>query len=73
LSDKLERTYRLVQAQEIRQRNGQHLSLYRFRHFLFQKYLYQQLDPVEQVYLREAVGLALERLYGEAAGEVAVQ
>lgn len=73
LSEKLERIHRLIMARGARQRNGQYLSTYRFRHFLFQKYLYQQLDPPEQVYLHQAVGLALERLYGEAAGEVAVQ
>lgn len=73
LSEALERTHRLVTAQGTWQRNGQHLSRYRFRHYLFQKYLYSRLDPAERVYLHEAVGLALERLYGEAAGELAVQ
>jgi DNA-binding SARP family transcriptional activator len=39
------------------------LSRYRFRHFLFQLYLYQHLDPVERAGLHEAVGCALETLY----------
>jgi predicted ATPase len=73
LSEKLERTHRLVTAQGVRQRNDQHLSLYRFRHFLFQRYLYHQLDLAERVYLHEAVGQSLERLYGEAVDEVALQ
>ncbi|MEW5960834.1 MAG: BTAD domain-containing putative transcriptional regulator, partial [Chloroflexota bacterium] len=73
LSDKLERTHRLVSAQGVRQRNGQHLSLYRFRHYLFQKYLYHHLDPAERVYLHEAVGTVLERLYGPEVEDVDIQ
>jgi predicted ATPase len=68
LSTNLERTQRLVHALGVRERNGRHLSQYRFCHCLFQKYLYSRLDPVERVYLHEAVGLALEKLYGESAG-----
>ncbi len=73
LSDTLGRKHRLVAAREIRQVNGQHLSLYRFRHILFQKYLYGQLDPAERVYLHQAVGAALETVYGEQTEEIAVQ
>jgi len=40
------------------------LSRYRFRHILFQVYLYQQLDPVERAQRHAAVGKALEDLYG---------
>jgi predicted ATPase len=43
--------------------DGQLLSRYRFRHTLFQKYLYGSLDEVELVYLHEQVGKALEDLY----------
>jgi ABC-type cobalamin/Fe3+-siderophores transport system ATPase subunit len=39
------------------------LSRYRFRHILFQAYLYQQLDPVERARRHAAVGAALEDLY----------
>jgi DNA-binding SARP family transcriptional activator/tetratricopeptide (TPR) repeat protein len=39
------------------------LSRYRFRHILFQFYLYQQLDPAERARRHAAVGLALEALY----------
>jgi len=52
---------------------AQRLSTYRFRHALFQQYLYGRLDPVERAALHEAVGLALEALHGETAGELAVQ
>ncbi len=44
------------------QQNTQ-LSRYRFRHILFQTYLYQQLDPVERSRRHAAVGFALEELY----------
>ena len=39
------------------------LSRYRFRHILFQVYLYQQLDPAERARRHAAVGFALEDLY----------
>jgi len=47
------------------------LSRYRFRHSLFQAYLYQQLDPVERAQRHAAVGLALEDLYVGQPGECA--
>ncbi len=71
LSATLGRKHRLVTAREIRQVAGQQLSLYRFRHILFQHYLYQQLDPAERVYLHRAVGTALESLYGAQTEEIA--
>jgi DNA-binding SARP family transcriptional activator/energy-coupling factor transporter ATP-binding protein EcfA2 len=39
------------------------LSRYRFRHILFQVYLYQQLDPTERARRHAAVGFALEDLH----------
>ena len=50
----------------------QRLSQYRFRHILIQRYLYDSLDEVERAHLHEDVGRALEGLYGEGAGEIAV-
>ena len=79
LSGELTRQHRLVAAQSFQrvgsQRpstgSGQRLSRYRFRHFLFQKYLYDHLDLVERARLHEAMGNLLEKLYRErvAAGE----
>ncbi len=73
LNHELERRHRLVSAQKVRQLgpDGQRLSRYRFRHRLFQKYLYRQLDPAKRAYLHQAVGTALEELYGERAVEIA--
>ncbi len=73
LSDMSGRGHRLVRAQGIRRTKGQRLSRYRFRHSLFQKYVYNGLDPAERAYLHEAAGNALESLYGEDTAEIAVQ
>ncbi len=69
LSAELDRRHRLVSAQGVLRADGRRLSLYRFRHILFQKYLYRSLDPVERVHLHEGVGTALEALY-EGTGEI---
>ena len=72
LSSELDKQHRLVRASGSQRVAGQRLSHYRFRHLLFQHYVYQSLDDVERTYLHEAVGLALEQLYGERATEVAL-
>ncbi len=74
LSETLDRQHRLVSAKGIRRLGNQPLSQYRFRHILFQKYLYSSLDPVERVYLHERVGTALEELHHDReTANVAVQ
>lgn len=64
---------RLVQGEGAREigagNQTRRLSRYRFRHILFQVYLYQQLDPVERARRHAAVGTALEDLYGAAPEE----
>jgi predicted ATPase len=72
LSGPLSKAQRLVQPQGVQRLNGRPLSHYRFRHGLFQRYLYHRLDPIERAHLHEAVGDALEALYRERAGELAV-
>jgi tetratricopeptide (TPR) repeat protein len=75
LSGELERQHRLVSALGVRRLEpaGQRLSLYRFQHNLFQKYLYNELDVAERTYLHEDVGNALEELYGDRVDEIVVQ
>jgi len=73
LSGELERRHQLVRAQGTEQVSGERLSRYRFRHFLFQKYLYNHLDEAERVYLHEDVGDILETIYGELAVQIAAQ
>ncbi len=73
LSQELDKRHRLTVAKGIGHINGRRLSFYSFRHRLFQRHIYGQLDEAEKTYLHEAIGKALERLYGEQTGEVAVQ
>jgi predicted ATPase len=65
LSGELDRRHRLVRAQAIQRMGSRRASRYRFRNYLFQKYLYDGLDEVERVYLHENVGNVLEEYYGE--------
>lgn len=73
LSEELDRHYHLVSAEGLVQLNGRRLSRYRFRHILFQRYLYHSLDPIERAHRHGQVGTALEKLYGAQSGEIAVQ
>jgi predicted ATPase len=73
LSRELDRRHRLVTAQILAWLGQQRLSLYRFRHQLFQHYLYHNLAEMERTYLHEAVGSVLEAIYGEQSEQVAVQ
>lgn len=51
----------------------QSLTRYRFRHLMFQSYLYQQLDVVERAQLHLQVGQTVETLYGERAPEISLR
>jgi DNA-binding SARP family transcriptional activator/predicted ATPase len=73
LSAELDRRHRLVRALALQRVGSRRLSRYRFRHDLFQRYLYDNLDEVERGYLHEDVGNALELLHGDQAREIAVQ
>lgn len=73
LSRELAQQHRLVGALG-RQRVGQQrLSLFRFQHNLFQRYLYNTLNAVDRAYFHEDVGTVLEELYGDHADSIAVQ
>ncbi len=71
LSSELDKKHRLVHAQSIQRVDGKSLSRYRFRHILFQKYLYGSLDEIERTHLHEQVGTALEELYGDQVEDAA--
>jgi tetratricopeptide (TPR) repeat protein len=73
LSNALHQKHSLVVSQGVRRLGAQPLSAYRFRHNLFQKYIYDNLDAPQKTYLHEDVGRALEGLYQEQAAEVAPQ
>jgi DNA-binding SARP family transcriptional activator/predicted ATPase len=72
LSGPLCKREHLVGAHSLRRLDatGQRLSVYRFQHSLYQKYLYQSLDEVERVRLHQAIGETLEALYGAGSAEV---
>jgi predicted ATPase len=63
LSGEAGRQHQLVIPHSLVPADGQQLALYRFRHALFQTYLYTHLDLVEQADLHGRVGENLERLY----------
>jgi predicted ATPase len=73
LSSELDKRHHLVSAKGRRSVDGQRLSMYLFRHILFQRYLYSSLDEVERAHLHEEVGTVLETFYGEQAEEIAFQ
>src|SRR5262249_13861947 len=73
LSQELDKQHRLVTAHILAWLGSQRLSLYRFRHQLFQQYVYHSLTAMERVYLHEAVGSVLEALYGAQTEPIAVQ
>jgi len=73
LSRELEKRHRLVRAHSLAWLGSQRLSLYRFRHQLFQQYVYHSLTEIERVYLHEAVGSVLEAIYHEQTEHIAVQ
>lgn len=72
LSGVLSRHHYLVAPVGVQRVGTRDLARYRFRHLLFQKYLYQRLDPVECAQLHLAVGDALEALYAERAGDISL-
>jgi len=73
LSGDLEKKHCLVAAQGIQSLNTGRISLYRFQHNLFQRYLYNELDDVERSYLHEDVGRVMEELFTGETQQVAVQ
>ncbi|NMB90940.1 MAG: AAA family ATPase [Chloroflexi bacterium] len=65
LSEVAGRQHGLVVSQGTRMINGRRLTFYRFRHILFQRYLYQHLDDAERPYLHKSLANALEEVYRE--------
>jgi DNA-binding SARP family transcriptional activator len=72
LSGDLAHRHRLVTAASVQRAGQQRLSRYRFRHHLFQQYLYDHLDEVRRAHLHEAIGSALEELHADTADQLAV-
>lgn len=64
------RRYDLVQAEGVERIDGRQLSHYRFRHALFQQYLYEQLDAAERMALHQAAGEELAALCRDTTGAI---
>ena len=73
LSGDLRTRHRLVVAAGLERSGAQRLSRYRFRHHLFQSYLYRGLDGVRRARLHEEVGTAVEAIRGEATPSVVAE
>lgn len=70
LSGDLAHRHRLVTAVSVQRAGQQRLSRYRFRHHLFQQFLYDHLDEVRRSHLHESIGDTLERLHVETPNEL---
>ncbi len=70
LSGELCQRHRLVFAQGLHRLGGTIHSRYRFRHALYQRQLYQDLDPVLKARLHQVTGEALESRYTQQAGNL---
>lgn len=70
LSSNLGERHRLVAAISVQRFGARKLSGYRFRHHLFQIYIYDHLDPVQRAQMHEAAGDALEALYVDAPDDL---
>jgi tetratricopeptide (TPR) repeat protein/transcriptional regulator with XRE-family HTH domain len=62
---------RLVEAEAGRDLDGQQLHRFRFRHNLFQTYLYAAAGSTERAGLHYAIGRALERLHAPSVERIA--
>jgi tetratricopeptide (TPR) repeat protein len=73
LSGPLSRTLGLVRAHGFERTGGRRYSVYEFQHVLIQKYFYESLDAIEQGFLHESAGEAIEELSGGQANAMAIQ
>lgn len=73
LSQELDKIHRLVQEHGILEILKHRLYQYRFRHQMFQQYLYNGLGDFERTELHREVGSILEDIYGERAIDIAPQ
>lgn len=70
LTQSLIRQYRLIEEQGSRVLGKQRLYFFRFRHILFQQYIYNSLTDIEKELLHQDVGLCLEELCSSNLEEV---
>lgn len=63
LSRVASRQHGLIKPEDVRMVNGKRLSIFSFRHPIYQRFLYQHLNGAERAILHEEVGNALESFY----------
>ncbi|MEZ4868583.1 MAG: AAA family ATPase [Caldilineaceae bacterium] len=73
LGQLLQPQLQVIESQGSQRTATQLLSHYKFRHILFQRYLYHELDVTTRRYWHEAVAGALEALYGDQVASIAPQ
>lgn len=73
LTQQLDQQHRLI-SEESSDRIGKHrVTTFRFRHHMFQKYLYEALSDSERELLHEDIAAALETLYETDVNRIAVR
>ncbi len=73
LTQEVDRQHRLISEEGSERVGTTRISQFRFRHHMFQKYLYGTLGDSERESLHEDIATVLEALYGAEAHVVAVQ
>jgi adenylate cyclase len=73
LSGEAEKLHQLVEGVELARIGGRRLARFRFRHDLFQRYLYNGLSGLDRTMVHEEVGIALEELHGGDTAAIAVE
>jgi len=73
LTQELDRQHRLVSEEGSKRVGDIRISKFRFRHHMFQRYLYANLGESEREQLHEDVATVLEELYEGRRGRVSVQ
>ena len=72
-SNEIDKRHRLVRSERMERLGAKRLSHYRFRHNLFQQYVYGNLTETERAYLHEDIAFALEAIYDKKARNIAPQ
>jgi predicted ATPase len=72
LTQELDRRHQVVQFSEERELGISILDIFQFRHSFFQRFLYENLSKPERRLLHRTIGVALEDLFGEQVGRIAI-
>jgi DNA-binding SARP family transcriptional activator/Tfp pilus assembly protein PilF len=73
LVNQLQKKHRLVEPHKSLTVGAHHLTVFRFSHILFQKYIYDELRPDIRQTLRFKTGLVMEEIYEGYESEIAAK